>query len=54
MLPDRVSNPGPLTYESGALPITLYENSKDEKTLALKTGDPFSKVTLQTNLSVNV
>ena len=32
MLPDRVSNPGPLTYESGALPIALrgpafcYEN----------------------------
>ena len=23
MLPDQVSNPGPLTYESGALPITL-------------------------------
>ena len=23
MLPDRVSNPGPLTYESGALPIPL-------------------------------
>ena len=23
MLPDRVSNPGPLTYESSALPITL-------------------------------
>ena len=23
MLPDRVPNPGPLTYESGALPITL-------------------------------
>ena len=21
MLPDQVSNPGPLTYESGALPI---------------------------------
>ena len=21
MLPDRVSNPGPLTYESGVLPI---------------------------------
>ena len=21
MLPDRVSNPGPLTFESGALPI---------------------------------
>ena len=23
MLPDRVSNRGPLTYESGALPIAL-------------------------------
>ena len=23
MWPDRVLNPGPLTYESGALPITL-------------------------------
>ena len=23
MLPDRVSNPGPLTFESGALPIAL-------------------------------
>ena len=23
MLPDRVLNPGPLTYESGALPIGL-------------------------------
>ena len=23
MLPDRVSNPGPLTYESGALPTVL-------------------------------
>ena len=23
MLPDRVSSPGPLTYESGALPVAL-------------------------------
>ena len=23
MWPDRVSNPGPLTYEAGALPIAL-------------------------------
>ena len=23
MLPDRLSNPGPLTYELGALPIAL-------------------------------
>ena len=25
MLQDRVSNPGPLTYESGALPIALRD-----------------------------
>ena len=25
MLPDHVSNPGPLTYESGALPIALRD-----------------------------
>ena len=24
MLPDRVWNPGPLTYESGAIPIALF------------------------------
>ena len=24
MLPDWVSNPGPLTYESGALPVALH------------------------------
>ena len=34
MLPDRVSNPGPLTYESGALPehttyLHVKENRKD-------------------------
>ena len=34
MLPDWVSNPGPLTYESGALPIALrgpaglFDNNK--------------------------
>ena len=49
MLPDRVSNPGPLTYEPGALPIALrgpafrnkYKipkgaNSYGEQTLSLK------------------
>ena len=36
MLPDRVSNPGPLTYESGTLPIALrgpagtYVNNADQ------------------------
>ena len=29
MLPDRVSNPGPLTYESGALPIALRGPSEE-------------------------
>ena len=28
MLPDRVSNPGPLTCESGALPIALHSPRK--------------------------
>ena len=30
MLPDRVSNQGPLTYESGALPIALRGPAKAE------------------------
>ena len=30
MLPDRVSNPGPLTYESGVLPIALRGPAKDK------------------------
>ena len=37
MLPDRVSNPGPLTYESGALPTALrgpaYVNVKIQERL---------------------
>ena len=37
MLPDRVSNPGPLTYESGALPIAL-------RGPAIKHGDTTSKI----------
>ena len=28
MWPDRVSNPGPLTYKSGALPIALRGPAK--------------------------
>ena len=31
MLPDRVSNPGPLTYESGALPIALRGPAETEE-----------------------
>ena len=29
MWPDRVSNPGPPTYESGALPIALRGPAED-------------------------
>ena len=31
MLPDRVLNPGPLTYESGALPIALRGPAWEQK-----------------------
>ena len=31
MLPDRVSNPGPPTYESGALPIALRGPAMNER-----------------------
>ena len=34
MLPDRVSSPGPLTYESGALPIALRGPANDYEELA--------------------
>ena len=33
MLPDRVSNPGPLTYESGALPIALRGPARDNRVI---------------------
>ena len=43
MLPDRVSNPGPLTYESGVLPIALRGpaasylfSSKDRENINVK------------------
>ena len=36
MLPDRVSNPGPLTYESGAQPIALRSTAHDkQKTMSV-------------------
>ena len=35
MLPDRVSNPGPLTYESGALPIALRGPARSRLTPAI-------------------
>ena len=37
MLPDRVSNPGPLAYESGALPIALRGPARCNVNVILKT-----------------
>ena len=37
MLPDRVSNPGPLTCESGALPIALRGPARKQITDAAET-----------------
>ena len=37
MLPDRVSNPGPLTYESGALPIALRGPLMQENQICIST-----------------
>ena len=36
MWPDRVSNPGPLTYESGALPIALRGPANSTCNIKLK------------------
>ena len=36
MVPDQVSNPGPLTYESGALPIALRGAASLEETNLLR------------------
>ena len=38
MLPDQVSNPGPLIYESGALPIALRDPAKVYDSQAYRKG----------------
>ena len=35
MFPDRISNPGPLTYESGALPIALRGPAQEMSSVEL-------------------
>ena len=45
MLPDRVSNPGPLTYESGALPIALRGRPFDGRVIT-KGHVPWSSIFL--------
>ena len=37
MMPDRVTNPGPLTYESGALPTALRGPASDHVTFLIMT-----------------
>ena len=44
MLPDRVSNPGPLTYESGALPIALRSPAKSVRSMSPKARDILSSM----------
>ena len=46
MWPDRVSNPGPLTYESGALPIALRGPARSHS--------PIFKVCMILNTKLNV
>ena len=48
MLPDQVSNPGPLTHESGALPIALHGPADFVSTVRLNksTTDDFVKLTM--------
>ena len=40
MLPDRVLNPGPLTYESGALPIVLRSPDSEKQSVEANTDCP--------------
>ena len=45
MWPDRVSNPGPLTYESGALPIALRGPGSPKLLTSIKCTDFQQKLT---------
>ena len=47
MLPDRVSNPGPLTYESGALPIALRGPAPSSVTLTFNLPEQMLQMALQ-------
>ena len=54
MLPDRVSNPGPLTYESGALPIVLRGPAPRMGLRVKKLGQTHCKVFQQSFLNIHV
>ena len=50
MLPDQVSNPGSLTYESGALPIALRGPAALRVRLELHVDRNYSKTCLSGHL----
>ena len=50
MWPDRVSNPGLLTYESGALPTALYNYFK----LRTEKSTNYNKIATQLSLLMNI
>ena len=52
MLPDRVSNPGPLNYESGALPVALGGPAKDKERYSQMTHRKFSFVITDTRTNL--
>ena len=54
MLPDRVSNPGPLTYESGALPIALRGPAPRMGLRGKTLGQTHCKVFQQSFLNIHI
>ena len=54
MLPDRVSNPGPLTYESGALPIALRGSAYLEMNFSLVALSEIYPTSAKRNISEEV
>ena len=54
MLPDRVSNPGPLTYESGALPIAPRGPAPRMGLRGKKLGQTHYKVFQQSFLNIHI
>ena len=54
MLPDRVSNPGPLTYESGALPIAKKLRRQGTRHRGYKIFSCSAKLSMKCFLLINV
>ena len=53
MLQDRVSNPGPLTYQSGALPVALLGPAADAKAMIKNRHNKFQHRVLNTKNGKN-